>query len=149
MHSQPARGRAAARLGFYLLLTAGLGLAGCQGSKPDVRPANAEGLKTVSNAYLQATTKLNRAPKSLDELKPYLPSGTDPNGLLTSPNDGEPYVILWGTDPRAGMDLKPLVIGYEKNGKGGSRFVFTAMGVMQMTDADFKEARFPPGHVHP
>jgi len=44
------------------------------------------------------------------------------------------------------MDLKPLVIGYEKEGSGGDRFVYTAMGVMQMTDEDFEEARFPPGH---
>ena len=43
-------------------------------------------------------------------------------------------MILWGTDQRTGMDVKPLVIGYEKNGKGGMRMVFTAMGVMTMTN---------------
>ena len=66
--------------------------------------------------------------------------------MFTSVRDGEPFVIIWGTDPRTGMELKPQVIGYEKEGRGGNRFVFTAMGVMQMTDGDFEEANFPPGH---
>jgi hypothetical protein len=44
------------------------------------------------------------------------------------------------------MDLKPLVIAYEKEGQGGVRFVFTAMGVMTMGPDEFKEANFPQGH---
>jgi hypothetical protein len=68
------------------------------------------------------------------------------NQLLISPNDGQPLVILWGTDPRPDQDPSPLVIGYEKNGKWGQRFVFHTMGVVQMTSADFARARFPGGH---
>ena len=69
------------------------------------------------------------------------------NSLLTSPNDGQPLVVLWGTDPRADQGNSPLVIGYEKQGKGGGRWVFHTMGVVRMTDADFAQARFPKGHT--
>ena len=58
----------------------------------------------------------------------------------------QPYVVAWGADPRSGMQLKPLVIAYEKEGLSGVRFVYTAMGVMLMGPDEFKEANFPPGH---
>lgn len=104
-------------------------------------------LTQIAKAYVEATNSLNRPPLTIDDIKPHLPAGTDPSTLLNSPTDGKPYVIIWGTDPRQGMDLKPLVIGYEQEGSGGARFVFTAMGVSLMGDADFKEAKFPPGHT--
>ena len=65
--------------------------------------------------------------------------------MFRSARDGQPFVILWGADPQTGMDLKPLVIAYEKNGSGGNRFVYTAMGVMQMTDEELCPGRIPPG----
>jgi len=106
-------------------------------------------LTELGKAYVEATYGLDRAPTSADELKPYLPAGKDVNSLLTSPMDSKPYVIIWGTDPRQGMDLKPLVIGYEQTSSGGTRLVFTAMGVSLMDEKDFKEAKFPAGHTPP
>jgi hypothetical protein len=111
-----------------------------------VQKHDPKALSEISVAYLKATTALNRPPKEASELKPYLEAGKEVEQLLTSPNDNKPFVILWGTDPRTGMSLKPLVIGYEKTGLGGVRCVFTAMGVMLMEDADFTQANFPPGH---
>ena len=105
-----------------------------------------ENLNVIAKAYVAATEKNNRPPASVEELKPFLPPGVDQDSLFRSPRDGEPFVIIWGADPRTGMDLKPLVIGYEKQGSGGDRFVFTAMGVMQMAGDDFAQAKFPPGH---
>ena len=103
-------------------------------------------LRELSVAYLQATQNLNRAPKDADELVPFLAPGKDVHSLLVSPADGEPYVILWGTDPRQDVSVKPLVIGYEKQGRRGARMVFTAMGVVLMTERGFLAARFPDGH---
>jgi hypothetical protein len=123
-------------------------LSGCSGDSDEVTPEVEVGgdLFTIAEAYRLATEKNGQPPKGPDELKPFLPQDADQDALFRSVRDGEPFVIIWGTDPREGMDTKPLVIGYEKEGKGGDRFVFTAMGVMQMTDDDFAEARFPAGH---
>ena len=93
-----------------------------------------------------ATNKNGQPPRGPEDLRQFLPQDQDQDSLFRSVRDDQPFVIIWGTDPRTGMDLKPLVIGYEKEGSGGDRFVYTAMGVMQMTDEDFEEARFPPGH---
>jgi hypothetical protein len=124
-------------------------LAGCA-AQPAVQTANGENLTTIANAYLQATEKQGKPPASMDELKAFLPAGANLDELARSPNDGQPFVILWGVDPRALRgDLKPGVLGYEQKGTNGSRFVFTAMGVMSMTDADFAQANFPAGHAPP
>lgn len=123
-------------------------VSGCGGDSDEVTPEAevGENLSTIADAYRRATEKNRQPPKGPDELKPFLPQDVDQDTLFRSVRDDEPFVIIWGTDPREGMDIKPLVIGYEKEGKGGDRYVFTAMGVMQMTDDDFAEARFPAGH---
>jgi len=125
-----------------------ISVSGCSGNAEAVKEQGAvgENLTTVANAYRAATDKNNRPPTSPEELKPFLPPGVDQATLFQSVRDGQPFVILWGTDPRQGMDVKPLVYGYEKEGQGGERFVMTAMGVMQMTDEDFAQANFPAGH---
>ncbi len=119
--------------------------AGCNSEVP-VHQGSAENLNKIAEAYRAATEKTGKPPQSQADLKPYLPAGADVNKLFTSPNDNEPFVIIWGTDPRTGMDLKPKVVGYEKKGVDGKRFVFTVMGVSMMTDEDFAQANFPPGH---
>lgn len=129
---------------FVALVSAFLGGCSSQGTVQEGDPGK---LTTLANAYIQATEKTGRPPKGPADLKAFLPKGTDVDGLLASPNDGKPHVILWGQDPRKLRGtLKPGVIGYEQDGKGGRRFVFTAMGVMLMTDDDFAQANFPEGH---
>ncbi len=119
--------------------------AGC--TSPRVTQAGEVGnLRKVAAAYNAAVAQLGRPPGSEAELRPFLSKEGDPDALLRSPNDGQPYVILYGTDPRKGKTLQPLIIGYEKTGRGGRRFVFTAMNVVEMVDEDFKKGNFPPGH---
>jgi hypothetical protein len=120
-------------------------ITGC-GDAPRVQKGTGEKLEQFSAVYRAATEKLRRPPASADELKPYLSPGQSLDALLTSPNDNQPHVVIWGADVRAGMELKPLVIAYEKEGSGGNRFVMTAMGVFLMGPEDFKEANFPTGH---
>ena len=66
-----------------------------------------------------------------------------------SPRDGQPFVVCWGLDltkPPSWAKSTP-VLGYEKQGAGGSRYVLTAIrSVELMSDKEFHEASFPPGH---
>ena len=127
-----------------LALTCGPGC-GNSVEETKVKGQVGQNLETLSKAYAAATEKNGRPPSGPDELKPFLPPNAEPDAVFRSARDGQPFVILWGADPRTGMDLKPLVIAYEKDGKGGSRFVYTAMGIMQMTNEDFAQANFPAG----
>ncbi|MEY4180106.1 MAG: hypothetical protein RLY70_3680 [Planctomycetota bacterium] len=120
-------------------------VAGC-GDAPRVQKGTGEKLEQFSAVYRAATEKLRRPPANAEELKPFLSPGQSLESLLNSPNDNQPHVVIWGADVRAGMELKPLVIAYEKDGSGGNRFVMTAMGVFLMGPEDFKEANFPSGH---
>jgi hypothetical protein len=126
-------------------------LVGCGDSAENQQPVP-DNLNKIARAYDQAAQQLKRGPKHRDELKPFLgDAAKDLDGLFRSPIDGQPYVILWDINPRtpnptASATGKPLVIGYEKEGKNGTRLVFTAMGVMQMNEEQFKSANFPQGH---
>ena len=86
------------RLACLLALVA---LAGCS-SGDGVQEGDAENLRKISVAYTRATDKLGRPPRDAADLKPFLAKDEDLENLFRSPNDGQPYVILWGTDPRTG-----------------------------------------------
>lgn len=126
---------------------------GCGGGKPAAKdaPAAYENLRKISSAYLQATNGLNRPPRSLDEIMTFLGKDGNPEEILRSPEDGEPYVILWGVDYRTvqpGPGGFP-VLAYEQRGKGGKRYVLQVRNVSQLSDEEFKRAPFPPGHKPP
>jgi len=135
----------------WLLLC--LGGLGCGGSQPT--PVSIAGsyqnLTTIKLAYLQATKALDRPPRNLDDLRPFLKKLGDPAEILRSPNDGEAYKILWGVDV---MNVKPTdgqlpVTAYEQLGKDGKRYVLFVKEIRQVSDEDFKKARFPPGYQAP
>ena len=133
-----------------MLLVLGLTLilqSGCSGpvAQPKIEDVQ-ENLSVVAKAYLEAAQKNKKPPMGVADIKPFLPKDADMEKVMRSARDGEPFVIIWGTDPQTGMDVNPLVVGYEKKGKGGKRVVFTVMGVVERTDADFGKANFPPGH---
>lgn len=144
MSSRRGWGRFAGSAGVLLLL---LDAAGCSRSASNVDIGDIEGLRKVAAAYSRAAARTGHPPAKPADLKPFLPEGEDVERLLISPRDGQPYVILWGVDSRPGKGgPTPLVIGYEKKGKNGIRFVFLDMGVVSMTDGDFAKANFPQGH---
>lgn len=131
---------------YFAVLGLPIMLCGCSGGGGKVQPADMANIQKIASAYVKANDKLGRPPKEKKELLPFLKEESDLEALFQSPNDGQPFVIIWGTNPRAALDVSPGVIAYEKVGKGGKRFVFTAMGVMQMADEDFTKANFPKGH---
>jgi hypothetical protein len=111
------------------------------------RPPASTHLKKIQQAYVQATTSLGRPPGNLEELTPFLKRVGDPAELLRSPDDGENFVIVWGVDVRAAPAGKSFpVIAYEKRGAGGRRYVAGFRQISRMTDEEFRQANFPPGH---
>jgi hypothetical protein len=123
--------------------------AGCSSAtKPDLRrlelSKEEEAIFQVGRAYNDATKALKKPPGSIKELKPYLKKYGDPDEVLISPNDGQPYQISWGMmamrPPKSRQD--GLLLVYEKTGKDGKRYGLDfRLHVFQMTDAQFEMAR--------
>src|SRR5262245_50179025 len=107
----------------FLALT----LSGCSGCGPQVNvlpltPAE-KALMAIALAYQDAMSQNEHPPKNADDIKPYLKRFGDPEDLLVSPNDSQPYVVVWGVDPTRGgpteyQGMFPI-IAYERQGAGG------------------------------
>jgi len=138
------------RLFFGLaLLLAGLG--GCSPSVHVLPLTKAEkGLSFVVVAYQEAHNKLGRAPKNADELKPFLKEFGNPDELLVSPNDGEPFVVVWGATPAgAPTGYKGMwqIIAYEQKGTGARRVICDVRArPMTVPEDDFGKLTFVGGH---
>jgi hypothetical protein len=88
-----------------------------------------QAIVNVGLAYRDASNVLKRGPANEMELKPYLKQYGDPDQLLISPNDGQPYHIIWGLTPsrptKSAFEQRFLV--YEKTGKDGKRYAVDIM----------------------
>src|SRR5206468_8320011 len=106
-----------------------------------------QNLSTIKGAYLKATQKLGKPPARQEDIMPFLQEVGEPEQILRSSNDGEPYVIIWGVDIRRYLDkgIDP-VVAYEKNGKDGKRVVSHGHFVRIETDEEFQKDVFPAGH---
>jgi hypothetical protein len=136
-------------LGPTLLLAA---LAGCK-SGPNVvaLSASEQNLTFIALAYLEAHGKLGRGPKNAEELKPFLKEHGDPDQILTSPNDGQPYVVVWDADPTRGGPTAYrqmwAILAYERKGSGGKRAVTDIRGrPLTIPAEDFSQLSFVGGH---
>jgi hypothetical protein len=105
-------------------------------------------LNTLGRIYVQAEHQLGHPPRKADELKPFAKDAGDLSQLLISPNDNEPYVVVWGTSVASSSDPS-VVFAYERAGVNGVRHVLTPTGTTMLTDADFAKASFPRGHMPP
>lgn len=116
-----------------------------------VDPAQ-ENLMRIGAAYQRYNTEFAKPPTSADQIKRFLKEFGNPDEMLRSPRDGQPYVICWGTDlavPPKWAKSTP-VLAYEKQGAQGKRYVMTTLrSVTLMTDKEFQQASFPPGHAAP
>jgi len=120
---------------------------GCGPPTPDKPAANSyENLGAINAAYFKATKKMGRPPAKLADIEPFLRENGEPEILLTSPVDGEPYVIVWGIDIQRMLDRNtPPVVAYEKTGKDGKRFVSNGHLILQFTDDQFEKAKASAG----
>jgi hypothetical protein len=95
--------------------------------------------------YAAAQRSLGRPPRGIEDLKAVAKEYGDLDRLLKSPNDGQPYAIVWGVD--LGNAPNPtMVVAHEKVGSGGIRYVMTPTGIMKLTDQEFAHAAFPPSY---
>jgi hypothetical protein len=138
----------------FPILLAALSLAGCFSRKVVNRPTTPteDRLYKIGKAYQRASSRLNRAPVDFEELQPDLEPG-DSEDLLRSPNDGEPFVILWGVDYRT-LPPNPksphTVAAYEQRGTNGKRYVLRfPLEVAHLSNEELGKAVFPPGHSPP
>jgi hypothetical protein len=121
-------------------------LAGCSKTSTEVvgqAPDDAEvQLKSIATAYFSAVAKLNRPPRNMDELKPFLKLVGDPDQIMRSPHDGQPFEIVWNVE----SDEINTVFAYEKQGSGGKRWVLMRFGPTEMDDQQFAQLNIPkPG----
>jgi hypothetical protein len=136
----------------FLVLVGIVGLTGCgQGGGRELNPTQ-ERLYRIGKAYLRSCHALGRGPNDFGEIKDYI-EGDIPEDLLVSPNDSQPFVILWGVDVtqlRYTRQTTFYVLAYEKTGVNGSRYVLRyPIGLVLMTDEELQKAAFPPGHKPP
>src|SRR6266852_6205265 len=112
-------------------LTAVLILGCSQAKDPAPVPLNEneQAIVNVGLAYRDASVELTRGPANEKELKPYLKKYGDPEKLLVSPSDREPYHITWGLIPsqRTKSAFANRFLVYEKTGKGGKRYAVDIM----------------------
>jgi hypothetical protein len=133
-----------------LLAGFGTALGGCGGEKTGEAPPTYQNLQSISAAYLEATNSQDRPPSDLNELTPFLKKRGDPNALLKG-TDGEALVIIYGVDYRTAklQDGKLPVTAYEKTGQGGKRYVLQIRTISRVSDEEFRQLPFPPGHKLP
>src|SRR5439155_17106006 len=110
---------------LFFGMIAGLGTPACS-SKPKPPPENpaAGHLRKICQAYDLAVLKKRGGAQSAEDLKPFLKQlakEEDPDALLVSPNDGQPYVIAWGVRLDHETDGAPL-LAHEKTGVAGKRY---------------------------
>jgi hypothetical protein len=140
-------------LSRVLLALVVIGLGGC-GQKTYVVPfSQAEkNLGFVAAAYTDAFSRLGHSPKDADELKPFLKPFGNPDELLVSPNDGQPFVVVWGApDPTQGRatSYKGMfpILAYERTGTNGMRAIADIRGrPMLVPEADLQTLTFVGGH---
>lgn len=118
-------------------------LMGCSNDKKPVElTKDEEAIKNVGLAYRDASNALKRGPANLNELKPYLKKYGDPEQLLISPNDGQPYEIIWGIVPlrQSQSAFLKRFLAYEKTGKDGKRYALDfMMNVHHLDDEEFRQ----------
>jgi hypothetical protein len=125
--------------------------AGC-GTGPNVIPLtkSEKSLTFIALAYGEAHARLGHGPKSAEELKPFLKEFGNPDELLVSPNDGEPYVVVWGANPTGGpTEYKQMfpILAYENKGTRGKRALTDIRGrPMTVPNEDIAKLRFVAGH---
>jgi hypothetical protein len=116
-------------------------IAGCgRANKPVVLNPDQEAILQVGRAYMEASQALKKPPSGMKVLKPYLKKYGDPDKLLVSPSDGQPYQINWGVMPShtpKSLRQNPFLV-YEQTGKGGKRYaVDFRLNVRHVTDKEF------------
>lgn len=137
--------------GLTALLAAAVGCVGSSDPVVTPIPKSEQDLCSIAQAYVAAFEEKNKPPESFDDLRPYLTAlGGNPDDMRVSPNDGQPYVVLWGGDPTRGGagPVKGMwaIVAHEQTGKNGMRSVADTRGLATtVTEEEFAKLRFIGG----
>jgi hypothetical protein len=131
--------------GFVVTLTAGCG------SRKSDSPLTAEqvtpeaqAIINVGQAYRDSYAARKKPPAGINDLKPYLAKFGDPDKVLVSPSDGQPYEITWGIVPGRppGSAKGSAFLVSEKSGKDGKRYVLDfRFQVRSVTEGELEKLR--------
>ena len=125
-----------------LLLWAGSGCSSGNRGSTDLN-SDEEAIVHVGMAYRDACNALKRAPKGVEDLKPYLKKYGDPDKVLISPSDGQHYHIVWGvipSRPTKGAQAQRF-LAYEESGKDGMRYaVDIKLKVYHLSNEEFNRS---------
>jgi hypothetical protein len=140
-------GRVGRAIAYISLLLAGPVLAGCAAKPVSVDPPKGvQNLSRIATAYIDAEGRLGRPPKDVEELKPLLKDLGNPDEMLSSPNDGLPYTILWNVSVK--NSRRNPVLAYEQKGKDGKRLVVDGrMMPWSVSDDQFERLRVAPADL--
>lgn len=126
-------------------------LIGCASNSGPREDETTMDMRAIARIFESTQSFYNRPPKDLEEIRKFLTDfhtdriGDEPDKVLTSSRDGQPYVIIIGAQFGTGMGNE--IVMYEKKGAEGKRYVmFTDRSVRQLTDDEFKQAVFARGH---
>jgi hypothetical protein len=149
------RHAAFALLAPHLIFAVGavlLAFSGC-GGEPEIPkiPEEQQNILFLLRAYCKFNGEKQRTPATLDELKPLLKDFGDPEKIILSPRDGQPYVLVGGLDiSRAPSGGALPVVAYERKGVDGNRQTVDLRGTIRiLTPEEFKKLKFPPSHKPP
>jgi len=138
-------------LGMAAVMAATAGCSGCVRTQDTVvtpLPKAEQDLCFIAQAYCGLFEEHGKAPESFDDLRGYLTArGRNPDEMRVSPNDGQPYVVMWGADPTRGGGGNPKglfrIVAHEQTGKGGMRAVADTRGLAAtLTDEEFAQLKF-------
>jgi hypothetical protein len=127
---------------------------GCSGSSTPIyvdKPLDPthDKLMKIGMAYMRFVSNRKQPPQEWADLRPILAEMENADEPWRSARDGQPLVVCWGVDLSKRPDWAKTtpVLAYEKQGSNGSRYVLTVVrSVELLSDKDFREASFPPGH---
>ena len=111
-------------------------------------PKAEQDLCLIAQAYCGLFEETGKAAESFDDLRPFLTArGRNPDDMRVSPNDGQPYVVMWGADPTRGGGGNPKgltrVVAHEQTGTGGVRAVADTRGLAAtVTGEEFAQLKF-------
>jgi hypothetical protein len=136
------------RIVFCLVACACLAATACNSRKKTLEREQS-GLKKLSVLYGQFLSQHGgQPPANKDEFKKFVTSlasgdsssaGVDnPEKVFISDRDNKPYVVLYGKPKGPPGPAGSPVIAYEQEGKGGKRWVASALGALEEVD----DARF-------
>lgn len=109
-------------------------------------------LGEIARAYEVVIAASQRPPRDVSQIEKVLADlHTDglvadkPADVLTSPRDGQCYVIILGAD--LGAQNSPEILAYESQGAGGTRYaLLMSRDIKQLADDEFAAAPFAMGH---